>query len=415
MIEFPMTTNYVYHWGHTEAAREIISNAYDSEIENGSKTEISYFKSAERMRVLSTGVSIDRRAFFLGESSKRGNDIGLIGKFGEGLTLASLVLARIGARPKIVSNGKEYIPSIGDDNIFRIHESSVNRNTNKEVSVSWKCTEEMYEEARSLFLGKQEPLYSCYQGDMIGGTRGLVYVRGVRVSTGNNMLYSYNLKTVELGRDRDAVDHWTLKFNIGEILSSAFVNGKVESEVVFNSETEDVRSALENMRYNGGQREVLERKWSELYGGAVPASSYEDVRVAESYAIKSVLVNKLVTDVLYTKSVKDAISLKALTPKRLVPLDELSEVESDHFLRVLNKVGSVYNRTMPNVVIVEFNDPNLNGTYCDGTVYISRHIVSDIKKLLITVVHEVCHDNSLDNTKSHSDDQIKMLASMVLV
>lgn len=416
MIEFPMTTSYVNHWGHREASREIISNAYDAEVENNATIEIKYYRSAGRMSVRTTGMYISRRAFFLGESSKRSNQGGLIGKFGEGLTLACLVFARMYRKPKIVSDFTEYTPFIDDnENILKISENKVKRETHNEVVVSWECSEEEYESAVSQFLGKKtRVLFSAAAGDIIDCDPGKIFVRGVRIHSTMGMKYSYNLKHAELGRDRDAVSYWDIKDHCGSILKSAYLEGFIDFEVLMNNDSfDDVKYALTSIEYSyDNTKEKLMKDWTAKYGDAVPVDSYEKSRKSETFGIKSIVAPKAIVDSL-NKFVNfdDEIKNRELMPDKVFQRDELTQTEKDNLDWAIDTVRTVTN--IDELRIVDFVGQLILGTYCDGRICLSKSILTDRQKTLKVLVHEVCHRDGLDKTSDHNESQIDVLVRII--
>ncbi len=83
VIKYPISANYVSHWGIWEAAREILQNAMDAPQYNVSYTD-------GEMIVTNPG-SLNLKALLLGESDKAE---GARGQYGEGLKLAMLIAAR---------------------------------------------------------------------------------------------------------------------------------------------------------------------------------------------------------------------------------------------------------------------------------------------------------------------------------
>lgn len=116
LLELSLSEGYVEHWTWKEGIREVIQNALDCE-----DFEIKFKPSASRgykdMRIITADGAIPRTALLMGESGKR--DSSKIGKFGEGLKLALLILAREGYHVEITSGKELWIPEISESEIFQ--------------------------------------------------------------------------------------------------------------------------------------------------------------------------------------------------------------------------------------------------------------------------------------------------------
>ncbi|URC22155.1 hypothetical protein CHUUTOTORO_00700 [Serratia phage vB_SmaM-ChuuTotoro] len=240
-IPLSLSKNYVSHWTWKEAIREIIQNAIDS-----SKWEIGESEKGE-MVISSFGGSIPRTALLLGESGKSNG--GKIGKFGEGLKLALLILSREGYGVDVYTGGEiwtprmEYSEQFGTDCLhIDITEAEDNHEGEVHVFIDG-LSREQESEVYSMFLHKDqienaivdidgsqvfEPLTTAPEYDD-GMCRDdeiprRVYCGGLYVcDLPENFEYSYNFRPdrIKLDRDRKTVQTWDIAWEISRLLATA--------------------------------------------------------------------------------------------------------------------------------------------------------------------------------------------------
>jgi hypothetical protein len=103
-LDYPVSVNYRENWGAWEAVREIVQNSLDS----GAQAKMSFSKG--KLTVTDKGEGFGLKNLLIGESTKDG--ISSIGKFGEGMKFAFLVLLRINCTVKVLTNGLELKPRL---------------------------------------------------------------------------------------------------------------------------------------------------------------------------------------------------------------------------------------------------------------------------------------------------------------
>lgn len=184
MITFPIAKSYVADWTVEEAKRELLQNAMDTK---------NWYIDEHTNALISAG-TISRRHWLMGVSEKTDS----IGKFGEGLKLAALVLAREGYTLEILSGNVHYKARLEyseewQDDILVIDEEAIdthNATTTVLVTphVEWNVLQE-YDVYRILRHEKK------------------LYVRGLYVCDLPHFMHGYNVdpKEITLGRDRNAV------------------------------------------------------------------------------------------------------------------------------------------------------------------------------------------------------------------
>lgn len=218
LVRTAISPQYVPGWGMAEALREVLQEHVDARRRYGCGGGV-WWRSGF-MVVEDDGPGLPRAALALGFSDKR-DDPGLVGQFGEGLKLAALVAARTGRRMEVETVGFTATPCIVADPVlgcdvlaFVVRENSRIRGTRVLV----ECTRGEYRAARRYFLelspGELRVLWRASGGRpavLLPG--GKVLVNGVLAQERTDMLFSYDLGGDLKGaqnRDRTVVDEAAL-------------------------------------------------------------------------------------------------------------------------------------------------------------------------------------------------------------
>lgn len=203
-IIFPVSENYVGNWKREQAIREFISNALDA----GDKIRITH--NGTEARISDNGTGIARRHFAFGISEKSST---AIGKWGEGIKVGCLVLARTGSPVKIETVGYTYEAKLEYNKDFGMKLLVVYFNKNsrtKGTSIVFKCSESELESSKGMFVqlkGGKRKTISNKEMDVYLDNPGLIYSNGLETAKVNAM-FSYNIKNkdIVISRDRNTVD-----------------------------------------------------------------------------------------------------------------------------------------------------------------------------------------------------------------
>lgn len=187
MISYPITANYVADWGLKEAVREIIQNAIDA-----GGLEVTHMTNCTL--IMNEG-SFSKDALLLGNSIKAE---GSIGKYGEGMKLAMLVLTRLEIDHCVMSGDYCYKGVFTDSGFSQ-----------PTFSISCEALESPMD--TTLFrinADLQELIKEVYKPQTEGIVDKDLYVQGLLVCDLPGFKYGYNMPkgTVELDRDRRNVD-----------------------------------------------------------------------------------------------------------------------------------------------------------------------------------------------------------------
>lgn len=226
MINYPITKSYVADWGLQEAVREIIQNAIDA-----GGVAIAY--DSEQHCEISNSGSFSIDMLLLGNSIK---SAGSIGKYGEGMKLAMLVLAREGISHCVCSGGTKYTGVFHDAGF-------------SEETFAIYSDEDFYpiEDTVTfhIFADIKDIVNKVYRKHEPGFSPGGLYVKGLYVSELPGFKYGYNLPEAELDRDRRAVDTAVVErfaakqilkeFTPKEIATLLFKQVNDVNDIVYNS------------------------------------------------------------------------------------------------------------------------------------------------------------------------------------
>ena len=194
MINYPITAAYVSDWGLREALREIIQNALDA-----GDMQIGRYNGDDNHWVISNQGSFDREVLLLGNSIKSD---GAIGKYGEGMKLAMLVLARLEIVHYVEAGEASYRGAFDlssfKEPTFVIYEGQSAASERVEFHIHYDISNIVHDIYKDIDHG------FCEEG---------LYVNGLYVSDLPGFRYGYNMPNseVNLDRDRRSVDTAVVK------------------------------------------------------------------------------------------------------------------------------------------------------------------------------------------------------------
>lgn len=260
MINYPITAAYVSDWGMHEALREIIQNALDA-----GDMQICRHNGDDNHWVISNRGSFDREVLLLGNSVK---STGAIGKYGEGMKLAMLVLARLEIFHFVHTGNTEYtgkfIKSDFEQPTFRISETESSHSERVEFHILSDVHDVVHEIYKDIDHG------ICEKG---------LYVNGLYVSELPGFRYGYNMpnELVNLDRDRRTVDtavveNYAAKQILKEMSYAEIADMLFDQAKDVNSLYTNTSSAQDKAIGEACVRIVKER----LKGGRIGWSGYDD-------------------------------------------------------------------------------------------------------------------------------------------
>lgn len=222
IIKYGLSPEYVSTWGYKEAIREIVQNFMDY----GKFTINTFNTSYSTMVEYQNEYSPSSFEFLKVGFSKKENPEA-IGKYGEGLKVALLVLGRLNIDVVIKAevNGKAYTfkPIFYNDDFlgqcFGIIAERININLSNRFYVTFMKTDEYYEMKDYFISDDTEVIFSNYHGSIVNMPAGNIYVGGIYVANFKDIPRAYNLKAsdIDLGRDRNFPNTFDIEYHCSKI------------------------------------------------------------------------------------------------------------------------------------------------------------------------------------------------------
>ncbi len=417
-----ISPNYVKNWDVIKGIREIIQNYLDTKNEFHCKGYI-YYKDGEAM-VKDFGPGLELRHLALGVSEK---GLDAIGKYGEGLKLALLVLARECRKVEIWSNGRIIHPTIEHSDLYGTEVMVLNiqpmqpchAKTHQGTTIRFLCSKDELEAAKSYFecfLSEKSGFKWIEKGrkGRISLPGGYIYINGARVGKISDALFSYHLYEKETGdignRDREVVDQERTKPHIQKILaetSSLAVIRKIIKALIDGEYSWEIKIGLSNWMVSEKNRSLWKRIFYEIVGTKdVVLSSWriDDNTRANYLGYKVIdIPGADWYSLLNSAGIKTAAEIATEDGKKSskrVTVKDLADEERNN-LKIAKRLVEKYYNPVGKVVIMENLDgmvnaatnSKVNGAYESGAdrIYLRRGILNDLHQTLHTLLHEAVH------------------------
>ena len=203
IIHYGFGTDYLKHWGTTEAMREVYQNFLDY---GDYKEKVIETKGSDKVRVVLSNDYLPENLDFLriGNSVKKE---GSIGKHGEGVKMAFMIFSRLGFKSCIITSKYVVTPdSYNDQEIgecFCFRYKDIASKSNRFIMQFEMYKDEFYT-FKSNIIKSEDILFSHPSyGDIVDKPKGSVYSGGLFVAKLDKMSNSYNIKPEHLPLDRD--------------------------------------------------------------------------------------------------------------------------------------------------------------------------------------------------------------------
>ena len=423
-IELTIKATYLPNWGCYEGLRELVQNAKDAETEFGAKFEVRHRKDVNKLVIENDGCTLPHEALLFGHTTKtqRGD---LIGKFGEGLKLALLVLVRAGYPVTVRSGSEVWTPTIERSDKFNadvlVFDIQKGRAEKDRVSIEVeKITAEDWAEFRKCFLFlnkmKKDAAVVTSYGTLLMGAEyvGKLFVKGIFVQADPEYKFGYDFCDIEVDRDRRMIDRhdlswrtrmiWTTSMCTRPDLFSSFLT-------LVQDENEDV-AGVDDYGAKYLPKDLLETAQKEFQAkfgtNAVPVGSLAESKDLEHLGKKGVVVNKSLKAVLQavmgsTEAVTDTLKKEAV---RLYSWNELELSEKSNLEQAIFLINGAEKVGLDNIDVVDFRSESLMGMFKRDSagnerVLIAKKHLGSRKETLRILVHEVSHREGGDGDKGH--------------
>jgi len=245
MIHYGFGKDYLSSWGIKEALREIYQNFFDygpyteTVIENDNLVEvtISNLWQPETLDFLR-----------IGNSQKSAQ---AIGKHGEGMKMAFLILLREQLFSRITTPLQSVVPSFySDDQIGECFCLIYTDNTemNDGFSIEFHCPKDIFNEFKFNLITPDDVIFDDgYWGQIVDKPKGNIYSGSLFVTYSQNISKAYNIKPqfLPLDRDRSVPRSFDLNYAASKINEA---QGKFEVEDLSMSDTSFVQRIPEEMK-----------------------------------------------------------------------------------------------------------------------------------------------------------------------
>lgn len=342
MTKIPLTIdkNYCSSWSVWSGLRELLQNAKDAEEHEGKAMEVTHYPKTNRLEIITRNAYVmPANLLVLGRTSKSaGNQRG---KFGEGFVLGVLALMRNGCDVKFRNGDLSWTatfehPDVGHplegnelltfksralairEPDFKIEIEGINEQ-------AWKIVSN-----KVLFLTppKAEDRLETRDGTLLlhPDKKGEVYVRGLYVRKFDDLSCGYDLKSIELDRDRQMIDEWKLHYALGALWNTATkLAPELAAPRVYEMAKTDVGEAR-GLKWHADDRLLADvrDRFEKEHGDAVPVSTNAEAREVQASGGKPTMVSGALKELLE----KGGLSIEA-SKKRLESVVETRWLYSD--------------------------------------------------------------------------------------
>jgi len=419
-IELTIKTTYLPTWKTFQGIRELLQNARDAEVELSAPMTVWHRKETGVLCIENDGCTIPHEALLFGHTTKLGRE-GLAGKFGEGLKLAMLVLAREGHAVRIRSGSEVWTPKIErsekfDADVLVVHVDKGRADKDRVQIEVDQISEESFAHIKDLFLflskTKDGEHVKTSSGTLLLSERHKqkIFVKGIFVQNAPDLSFGYDLSDADVDRDRKMVDSWDMNRRIAGIWTEAtsqrpeLLGGLTK---LLNENAADVAgiSDWNATLFTEEAKAYVAGEFSKAYGSdAIPVASLAESQDVEHLGKKGVVVSKSLRLVLEQKLGSAAQNKEKLAKEtaKLYGWHELTAEEKGALERALFMVAASEKISLADVDVVDFRDNKIRGLFKDGRIQLRKDILADRDLTLRVLVHEAAHKaGGGDGEKDH--------------
>ena len=202
LINYGFGEEYLKDWGLLQALREIYQNymdygEYDTDVRN---------VGAGYVQVTLSNSYIPNRLEYLRLGNSNKNNVDAIGKHGEGLKMAFLVIKRSNLHISIRYDNYEILSSFKDiediGKCFTLYKQDIHK-VNDTFDTIFTVPKLIHDKFVDNIIKLTDIIYHNYLGDIVDKPKGRIYSGGLYVTKFKNMQYAYNIKPSNLPLDRD--------------------------------------------------------------------------------------------------------------------------------------------------------------------------------------------------------------------
>lgn len=310
--ELSISADYVPEWGTTEAIREFFQNSIDEETRDpGNKMFFDYDEKEEVIRIGNKHSDLDIKTLLFGVTTKN-KDSSMIGNYGEGYKIATVVLLRLGKsivfknycrreiwRPRLVKSrryGGVLVPTFFVDT-----EAIWNKVPEHSLIIEvGGVTQEEYENVKSCNLHLQDS-YShrdTSYGSVLDGeeNKGRIFVGGLYICNEERLDIGIDFKpnVIRLERDRNMVNGFDVQWYAARMIEELD-----DAEMTKRSLNSYSGVYISTSRVSKELREEIAEDFINEHGAkAVPVSNQGDMDRLKKRGYKPVIVSEAKRDII---------------------------------------------------------------------------------------------------------------------
>jgi len=389
-LDYPVSVKYRENWGAWEAIREIVQNALDS----GSQVRMSFTNGV--LRVKDKGEGFALRNLLIGESTKDG--VSSIGKFGEGMKFAFLVLLRLGCEVKVRTNGLELKPHLKET--FGVDTLSVDYKEKKK-SIQGTVVEitGLKDDYRHRFLSLD--MDKNLEDRVLLDKPGELYIKGIYVKQ-IPAVAGYNLNMERENPVSGDVDMYKVRYKVANLINRSkdrsyirrllkLVDSRDDSYDEF-VEAECGRSYIWDLLSPGIWKDEVKRHY-----GTSRVCRATHIDAAREAAYKSyVIIKKQIPFVdAFAKADVEVVRLREKKNEKRVARGRLDKKTNANINWVKKLLEAAMDTTIKKFMVVEFlhdHEQNTEGKGCyQEFIKVVSSVAKDRARLLEVGMHEMVH------------------------
>lgn len=427
-----ISPNYVKGWNAEMAIREVVQNHLDTMEQFSCKGRVTHNVKNGTATFRDHGPGLALRHLALGVSEKGD---GARGKYGEGLKLAMLVLARSGRNIVVHTEGRRITPYIAFDEEFGtelLHfqlEESTFEGPGTKVLV--ECSRDELDKAKGYFqeyTSRLDPDFQWVEKGKFSLPAGKIFVNGSHVGTMKELLFSYHFDEQDTGdignRDRTVIDQNKVKEHIKTALANTKskkvwdrVFDALEDQKNYYVETNTSPGWYQVMgEAKGTVKRIIESRYKEHV-----VESRGDLSGHEESQLRRLGKNPLVVSFGWYMFLENAgfETVNQFKEKRplieLIARDNLTRQERNNLDHAVELVRRYYHD--PGLVqVMEPDGRRIGLCRPDGQIIIARSELHQLALTLDVLIHETVHQKAGvgDLTDGFQDECTKVMARMIL-
>lgn len=413
-----ISPKYVKSWTVEKAIREIVQNYLDTRKEYDCAGRIRWNDDKKIATVKDDGPGLLMRHLALGISEKNEDTIG---KYGEGLKLALLVLAREGRFVEVRASGKIITPFIENHEGYGtevltldVKEMTAGQaRANTGTAVRFECSKEELETGKRYFeeFLDQNSGFSWIERGRISLPAGYIYINGARVGRVEDAIFSYHLNERETGeignRDREVINRDKIKSHVRHLLSVTSSNRVITDLIkaaMDNPDAWEIYSGIDHYNIPHNRMKTWKRIANKVMGkNAVLSSNNEEIDVQAQYTGHKVVRVRSWGWEAALRHIGIGTAEKAAKSKatiRRIALKDLTDEERRIFQNAKKLVEKNYNQvgsiTVAENLSYETGDASVEGLYRreEDRIYVKRSALTDLQNATHIIFHECVHKYS---------------------